>query len=658
MPGAEAVNRVIEEKINQLKNMQKPDGSWRFCFEGPPMTDAYFIIMAKSLNLNEESLIQKCVQRLKENQEKSGVWLVYPDEANGNLSATVEATIALALTSNIPDSLNQRTYDWIKQNGGLKRCSLITRAFLALNGLYPWPSLPVNPSWLVLLPKSSPVNFFSFSSYARAHFAPTLAACGHLFKKTPKLTPTLYSLYTHLGESVILEHTEHRSDNYNKSFEPFDRQPVNDPYWPEIDLWLGARTASFWSTLTEALFKLKADAYIWESSADRWIERYILNRISSNGTFLSYASTTYLMIYGLLALGYSEHSPIILKAIEGIKSLIWEGPKLFHIQNSPSPIWDTALISVAFLDSGLSVNDPALKKSAAFLKDHQHAIKGDWSVHNPDSPPGGWGFEDTNVKHPDNDDTHVVLRVMAAFKKDPIYDEAFRQGLNWLLTMQNTDGGWAAFEKNVDQEFLALFPVEHMSDAALDLSTPDLTGRTLFMFGKTLKWTSSNKNAERAIRWLKNAQEKEGAWSGRWGVQKIYGTWAALTGLCSVGLPKNDSSITKAVKWLESIQNEDGGWGESCRTDEYGNYSPHKSTSVQTAWAVDALLSALGPESLAVKRGIQYLLKTSVISYEEELTSYPTGIGLPRSFYVRYHSYPYIWPLMTLSHYKQTVKKR
>lgn len=656
MPDAAVVNRVIEEKISQLKSLQKADGSWRFCFEGPPMTDAYFIIMAKSLNLKEDALIQKCIQRLRKTQERTGLWLVYPDEANGNLSATVEAAIALALTSGSTDSLNEKTMDWIKHNGGLKKTSLITRTFLALNGLYPWPKLPINPAWLVLLSKKAPVNFFSFSSYARAHFAPALAACEHNFKKMPRLTASLLKLYTYLGEASILDNrTEHRHIYSNNPIGRSDRLLIKNPYWPEIDLLLDGRAASFWSLLTDGLFKLKEEAYIWESSADRWIERYILNRLTNNGTFLSYASTTYLMIYGLLALGYSEESPIIKKAVEGIKSLIWEGPNLFHIQNSPSPIWDTALISVALLDSGLSAGEPALKKSAEFLRRHQHSIKGDWSVHNPDSPPGGWGFEDTNMLNPDNDDTHAVLSVMAAFKGNPIYEDAFKRGVNWQLSMQNSDGGWSAFEKNVDQEALTLLPIEHMEDAALDPSTPDLTGRTLFMFGKTLKWTNTNKNAERAIRWLKNAQDKQGSWSGRWGVQKIYGTWAALTGLCSVGLTKKDPSIDKAVRWLEAIQNEDGGWGESCRTDEVGDYVTHQSTSIQTAWAVDALLNVLGPKSLVVKRGIQFLLKTSAISYTEELTHYPTGIGLPRSFYVRYHSYPYIWPLMALSHYKQAL---
>jgi sporulenol synthase len=33
--------------------------------------------------------------------------------------------------------------------------------------------------------------------------------------------------------------------------------------------------------------------------------------------------------------------------------------------------------------------------------------------------------------------------------------------------------------------------------------------------------------------------------------------------------------------------------------------------------------------------------------------SYPAGAGLSGQFYVYYHSYPYVWPLMAMTHYLQ-----
>lgn len=64
-----------------------------------------------------------------------------------------------------------------------------------------------------------------------------------------------------------------------------------------------------------------------------------------------------------------------------------------------------------------------------------------------------------------------------------------------------------------------------------------------------------------AVTWLRRHQEKNGSWYGRWGICYIYGTWAAITGMISVGVDKGHSSIRQAIKWLKDIQNSDGGWG-------------------------------------------------------------------------------------------------
>ena len=44
------------------------------------------------------------------------------------------------------------------------------------------------------------------------------------------------------------------------------------------------------------------------------------------------------------------------------------------------------------------------------------------------------------------------------------------------------------------------------------------------------------------------------------GICYIYGTWAVMTGLRSLGIPSNNPSLKRAALWLEHIQHEDGGW--------------------------------------------------------------------------------------------------
>jgi sporulenol synthase len=97
-------------------------------------------------------------------------------------------------------------------------------------------------------------------------------------------------------------------------------------------------------------------------------------------------------------------------------------------------------------------------------------------------------------------------------------------------------------------------------------------------------------------------------------------------------------------------QNLDGGWGESCLSDESQQYIPLGfSTPSQTAWALDALIAAELQENPAVTRGVESLLK--LVEKNGTETSYPTGAGLPGGFYINYHSYRCVWPLLALSHY-------
>ncbi|MNZ97931.1 Sporulenol synthase [compost metagenome] len=218
--------------------------------------------------------------------------------------------------------------------------------------------------------------------------------------------------------------------------------------------------------------------------------------------------------------------------------------------------------------------------------------------------------------------------------------------------MQNNDGGWPAFEKNTDKVFLTWLAIDGAKSAATDPSEADLTGRTLEYLGGFAGLDIRHDRIKRGASWLIKHQEKDGSWYGRWGICYIYGTWAALTGLKAVGLSSEHETVKKGAKWLLSIQNPDGGWGESCRSDRLQLYWPlGESTPSQTAWALDALIAVHQKPTSAMQKGVQRLMTAL---HEDKWTSaYPTGAGLPGSFYIHYHSYRHIWPLLALSHYRE-----
>jgi squalene-hopene/tetraprenyl-beta-curcumene cyclase len=222
--------------------------------------------------------------------------------------------------------------------------------------------------------------------------------------------------------------------------------------------------------------------------------------------------------------------------------------------------------------------------------------------------------------------------------------------------MQNRDGGWAAFDRNNDKEFLCRIPfADH--NAMIDPSTPDLTGRVMESLGRLGFRVGENKQIDNAVAYLRRSQRPDGSWFGRWGINYIYGTWQALTGLTAVGVPTSDSAIRVGANWLTVHQQPCGAWGETADSYEderlRGSGNP---TASQTEWAIMGLLAAGKTESETVSRGVRYLLNQQREdgTWQED---YSTGGGFPRVFYLKYHYYSVYFPLMALSLYAAKTHK-
>lgn len=279
--------------------------------------------------------------------------------------------------------------------------------------------------------------------------------------------------------------------------------------------------------------------------------------------------------------------------------------------------------------------------------------KGDWSVKRPNVEPGGWYFEFANEFYPDIDDTAMVLLSLqhAQSRNTVAQQAAVRRAIDWLLAMQGADGGFAAFDVDNSWQFLNAIPfADH--NAMLDPSCPDITGRVLEAL--SVYGTKGNHPAVRkAVEYLRQTQEADGSWYGRWGVNYIYGTFLALRGLRAAGESDREAHILRAGEWLRSIQNGDGGWGESCDSYVRHTYAGAPSTASQTAWAILGLIASGDTDSNSLERGVDYLVETQRPSgrWEESLA---TGTGFPRVFYLTYHLYRDSFPLLALATYARS----
>ncbi|HET7616216.1 MAG TPA: squalene--hopene cyclase, partial [Bacillales bacterium] len=136
------VEAAVSDRTERHKSMQHPDGSWHYCFEGPVMDDAFTIILLRSLRVSGcEPLILKLANRLKSLQRENGAWNVYPDETDGNLSATVQAYTALLYSghANYTTDFIKTAEAFILSKGGLNHTDFLTKVMLAMNGCFPWP---------------------------------------------------------------------------------------------------------------------------------------------------------------------------------------------------------------------------------------------------------------------------------------------------------------------------------------------------------------------------------------------------------------------------------------------------------------------------------------------------------------------------------------
>jgi squalene-hopene/tetraprenyl-beta-curcumene cyclase len=227
--------------------------------------------------------------------------------------------------------------------------------------------------------------------------------------------------------------------------------------------------------------------------------------------------------------------------------------------------------------------------------------------------------------------------------------------LDWLVGMQSRNGGFASFDvDNVHYRLNHIPFADH--GALLDPPTSDVTARVVTALA-TVGRPQDKRPLERAVAFLRQEQEADGSWFGRWGTNYIYGTWSVLTALAQARVRSSDEAVGRAVRWLCERQNSDGGWGES--NDSYAQAPaerrPAASTSFQSAWALLGLIAAGQVHSDVVRHGIDYLLRTR---NAHGLWTDPgfTAPGFPRVFYLKYHGYSAYFPLWALAAYRSLAR--
>jgi squalene-hopene/tetraprenyl-beta-curcumene cyclase len=350
----------------------------------------------------------------------------------------------------------------------------------------------------------------------------------------------------------------------------------------------------------------------------------------------------------LAALGHGFEDETFARGLAGWdRFLIRDGDRL-RPEACQSPIWDTALSVLALRAAGVPADDPRLQAAGSWLLGEEVTVRGDWAIRRPDLAPGGWSFEFDNDLYPDVDDTAVVA---LALRELDLGDEAVRRGLDWTVGMQSRSGGWGAFDADNEALWLYKLPICDFGKVT-DEPTADVTAHALEALGREAGYDSAISSG---LDWLLAEQEPDGSWFGRWGVNHVYGTGAAVPALEACGVPPEHPAVRRALAWLDSVQQPSGAFGEDILSysdpARRGRGAP---TPSQTAWALMAYVAGGAERGLSTQRAAKYLCQTQRPNGDWDEQHY-TGTGFPLDFMIGYHLYRLTFPLLALGRLRERL---
>jgi len=405
----------------------------------------------------------------------------------------------------------------------------------------------------------------------------------------------------------------------------------------------------------------------------------------SSGGFLEAVPLTAFVTMSLCSIGLPEH-PIVQKAIRFLTAL-----------QRDDGSWPVD-VDLATWVTTLATNALAISESP----DWQNTISLDWilncqhlDVHPfTGAPPGGWGWTDHSGSVPDADDTSGALLALGHFWKfadGPTQLKilpAALLGIEWLVNLQNRDGGWPTFCRGwgrlpfdrsaVDltahairaihswQNLLQAFFINELTWDVLIRNDrwPDAATRRLRRLGGIYRSFSNRMGAaiKKGMTFLRQSQRPDGSWLPLWfGNERlpkeenaVYGTSRCL--LAYVDLNRmDDPPAIRAVNWLVRTQNQDGSWGRSACDREQRQHEDHESHQADSAGSVEETslaLSALAnfgsvPNvTQAIQSGLTWLTTTINAGGLDRAT--PIGLYFARLWYYE-ELYPIVFSLEALA---------
>lgn len=289
-------------------------------------------------------------------------------------------------------------------------------------------------------------------------------------------------------------------------------------------------------------------------------------------------------------------------------------------------IWVTGITMRALLLAGVPPADPRIRGGVDWLLQSQ--VDRPQAIGLQRRPGalrvGGWAFGGGNPVMPDTDDTGIALLALARSGGEGV-EASIARGVEWLRGFQNEDGSIPAFTWNLGRlpegGALRFHPeqdvgwrervrrVRDMLPMLGDPPSPDLCGRLLVALG-ALGLPQDDPLVAGQVRWLRQVQQPNGSWWGKWVTPYVVTTADVLHGLHAAGLPAADPAVQRGLAWLLARQQPEGGWGDPPAAHlDPARAGRGPSNCPTTAWVLSGLLPWLGAHHPAMLAGVSYLLE-------------------------------------------------
>src|SRR5208337_200390 len=442
---------AVDAARNYLFSEQHEEGYWCGELEADTTLESDYILLHTLLGTGSQERFDKAARYILNHQNEDGGWSNYAGGPS-NVSASVKAYFGLKLAGFTADHpALARARKKILKMGGVTEVNTFTKIYLCFFGQYDYDAVPAVPPEIVLFPNWFWFNIYEISSWSRAILVPlSIAYAKKPFKKIPP----------EQGIDELFVHGRTKSQ-------------LRLRWAKNLVSW-----RIFFLVLDRAVhFLERVHVRPLRSRALKVAERWMLERLEmSDGLGAIYPSIMNSII-ALRCLGYSLDDPQVIRAMDEFEKLGIEEETTFRMQPCMSPVWDTAYAIFALAESGVSATDARLVQPSEWMLKKQVTRKGDWCVKNPSAAPAGWYFEFNNEFYPDVDDTAMVLLALSKVKtsNDSYHDKSVRRAIDWILSMQCKNGGWASFDKDNDKMVFQNIPfADH--NAMLDPATVDITG--------------------------------------------------------------------------------------------------------------------------------------------------------------------------------------